>query len=73
VPNINPADKAGDALAHLVLDPALAGVSGEYFPSHTRWRQAPSSDASYDTARARALWEESVRMVELAPGESPLF
>jgi NAD(P)-dependent dehydrogenase (short-subunit alcohol dehydrogenase family) len=65
VPGINPASKAGPALARLVVDPMLAGVSGKYFPSHTRWREAPSSDASYDVARARALWEESVRMSRL--------
>jgi len=73
VPGINPASKAGPALARLVIDPALAGVSGKYFPSHTRWREAPSSDASYDVGRARALWEESVRMSRLRSGESPLL
>ena len=73
VPGINPASKAGPALAQLVVDPTLAGVSGKYFPSHTRWREAPSSDASYDVARARALWEESVRMSRLRSGESPLL
>jgi len=73
VPGINPASKAGPALARLVIDPALAGVSGKYFPSHTRWREAPSSDASYDVGRARALWEESVRMSGLRSGESPLL
>jgi NAD(P)-dependent dehydrogenase (short-subunit alcohol dehydrogenase family) len=72
VPTINPAPKAGRALARLVVDPALAGVTGKYFPSHARWREAPSSDASYDVERARALWTESVRMSGLAPGESPL-
>jgi hypothetical protein len=72
LPTINPADKSGDALARLVLDPTLAQVTGEYFPSHTRWRQAPSSDASYDAERARALWDESSRLTRLAPGESPL-
>jgi hypothetical protein len=72
LPTINPAPKAGRALARLVLDPALAGVSGRYFPSHARWREAPSSDASYDRARARALWDESVRMTGLTAAESPL-
>jgi light-dependent protochlorophyllide reductase len=72
IAGINPAPKAGHALARLVLDPALATVSGKYFPSHTRWREAPSSDASYDVERARALWDESVRMSGLAPGESPV-
>jgi light-dependent protochlorophyllide reductase len=72
VPSINPADKAGGALARLVLDPELERVSGKYFPSHTRWREDPSSAASYDLERARALWEESTRMVRLTPQESPL-
>jgi light-dependent protochlorophyllide reductase len=72
VSGINPAPKAGRALAGLVLDPALAQVSGKYFPSHARWRAAPSSDASYDLDRARSLWEESVRMSGLTPEESPL-
>ena len=73
VPTINPASKSGSALARLVLDPTLVRVSGKYFPSHARWREAPSSDASYDLDRARALWEESVRMTRLAPQESPLL
>jgi NAD(P)-dependent dehydrogenase (short-subunit alcohol dehydrogenase family) len=72
VPTINPAPKSGRALARLVVDPALAGVTGKYFPSHARWREAPSSDASYDVERAQALWTESVRMSGLAAGESPL-
>jgi len=73
VAGINPAPKAGGALARLVLDPALASVSGKYFPSHTRWREARSSDASFDADRARALWDESVRMTKLTPEESPLL
>ena len=72
MPTINPAPKSGAALANLVTDPALERVSGKYFPSHSRWREAASSDASYDVARARALWEESVRWSALSPGESPL-
>ena len=64
--------KSGRALARLVVDPALGGVTGKYFPSHARWREARSSDASYDVERAQALWTESVRMSGLAAGESPL-
>jgi light-dependent protochlorophyllide reductase len=71
-PTINPADKSGAALARLVTDPALEGITGRYFPSHSRWQEAPSSDASYDVARARELWEASVRMTGLRPEESPL-
>jgi len=72
-PTINPAPKSGAALARLVLDPALERRSGGYFPSHSRWQEAPSSDFSYDTGRAGALWQESLRMTRLAPGESPLL
>ena len=71
-PMINTADAAGDALARLVLDPSLERISGKYFPSHARWGEAPSSDASYDQARAAALWEASVRFTRLTPAESPL-
>ena len=72
LPSINPAPKSGRALARVVLDPALERSSGKYFPSHTRWREAPSSEFSYDEARARELWEASVAMSGLAAGESPL-
>lgn len=69
---VNPADKAGAALARFVQDPALEHVSGKYFPSHTRWRAARSSEASYDVARGRTLWDESVRMTQLTAAESLL-
>ncbi len=72
-PTINPAPKSGAALARVVLDPALERSSGQYFPSHSRWQAAPSSDLSYDAERARALWDVSLRMTRLAPGESPLL
>ena len=71
-PMINAADTAGEALARLVLDPSLERISGKYFPSHSRWGEAPSSDASYDQTRAAALWEASVRFTRLGPDESPL-
>lgn len=71
-PSINPADKAGGALARLVLDPGLARISGKYFPSHARWGEAQSSHASYDTDRAAELWDASVRMTKLTADESPL-
>ncbi len=72
VPSINPASKSGHALARVVLDPSLERISGRYFPSHSRWREAPSSDESYDAERARDLWEESVRMTGLRPEDSAL-
>ena len=72
VPSVNPADKAGGALAKVVLDAELERTSGKYFPSHSRWRAAPSSEASYDEVKARTLWDESVRMTGLTLAESPL-
>ena len=51
-----------------VRDDAARGSNAVY----SRWQAAPSSDASYDEARASALWEASVRLSGLAPGESPL-
>jgi NAD(P)-dependent dehydrogenase (short-subunit alcohol dehydrogenase family) len=72
LPTVNPAPKSGAALANLVFDPALEGVTGKYFPSHSRWREAPSSELSYDEKWARALWDESIRMAGLAAGESPI-
>jgi NAD(P)-dependent dehydrogenase (short-subunit alcohol dehydrogenase family) len=72
VPTINTADKAGAALAGLVIDSPLEHISGKYFPSHARWGEAASSEASYDRARAAALWEASVRLTSLRADESPL-
>ncbi len=72
-PTINPAPKSGAALARLALDPGLERRSGLYFPSHSRWREASSSDLSYDAGKAGELWQASLRMTRLAPGESPLL
>lgn len=72
LPGINPANKAGAALARLAADASLAGTTGKYFSSLTRWRDSPSSEASYDVGHARALWEESVRLTGLAAADSPL-
>jgi light-dependent protochlorophyllide reductase len=72
VATINPASKSGAALARMVTDPELANATGKYFPSHSRWREAPSSEASYDLSQARALWDASVRMARLSAAESPL-
>jgi NAD(P)-dependent dehydrogenase (short-subunit alcohol dehydrogenase family) len=71
-PKINPADKAGSDLAEKVLDPRLERVSAKYYPSHSRWQEAPSSPASHDAAKARELWQASVRVTGLTPEESPL-
>jgi NAD(P)-dependent dehydrogenase (short-subunit alcohol dehydrogenase family) len=73
VPTVNTAERAGSALAELVLDPDLERASGRYFPSHTRYREAPSSEESYDAERAAALWDASVRLCGLSKDESPLL
>lgn len=72
VPAVSTAAKSGAALADLVTNPRLGGAGARYYPSHTRWCETPSSPQSYDTGRARELWEASVKMTGLASGESPL-
>lgn len=56
-------DDAGAALARLVQDPGLSGVTGAYFAGT---RQRRSSVASYDLDQASALWTDSWRLVGLA-------
>jgi NAD(P)-dependent dehydrogenase (short-subunit alcohol dehydrogenase family) len=70
VPSVSTREKSGAALARLVLDPALGAVTGKYFPSHARWQDARSSDASYDVVAARALWEKSVELTGLGQSTS---
>ena len=72
VPSISTAEKSGRALADLVLDPRRGSSGARYYPSHTRWYETPSSDDSYDVARARALWEASTAMSGLGASDSPL-
>jgi light-dependent protochlorophyllide reductase len=72
VPNVSTAPKSGAALAQLVLEPRLGIRGARYYPSHTKWYETPSSDQSYDVGRARELWEASIPMTGLTPGESPL-
>lgn len=62
VPGLNahtPA-RSGAALARLVTDPALAGVTGAYFSNGRRTR---SSAESYDAGKAAQLWEGSERLI----------
>jgi light-dependent protochlorophyllide reductase len=64
--NIHSSEESGRALARLVLDPALESVSGRYFEGVKEIR---SSEESYDTARAAALWEQSAELVGLSQEE----
>ena len=61
--NIHRPKDSGRALARLVLDPALEGVSGRYFEGFVEIR---SSEESYDEAKAAALWEQSAELVGLS-------
>ena len=70
-PTIGSLRRSGRALARLVLAPPSAGPTATYVASHTRWRESASSRDSYDAQRARDLWETSVRLSGLRPGESP--
>ncbi len=58
---------AGSALARLVLDPALAGVSGRYFAGRKEQR---SSEESHDRAKQEELFVESAALVSLAGDEA---
>lgn len=57
-------ERSGAAMARLLTDPTLAGVSGRYF--HVE-QEMPSSRASRDLAAARLLWDASEAMTGLRP------
>lgn len=71
-PTIGSLRRSGAALAGLALAPADRASGARYFGSHARWRASSSSRASYDERRASELWEASVPLSGLRPGESPL-
>ena len=62
-------EASGRALARLVTDPSLEGISGRYFEVGG---EARSSEESYDREKAAELWETSAELVGLGPEESPL-
>ena len=55
-------EDSGMALARLVLDPELAGITGKYFSGMD---MIPSSEESYDKTKAAELWETSAALVGL--------
>lgn len=61
--NIHTPRRSGRALARLVLDPALAGVTGKYFSGRHEVR---SSTESYDTDKAADLWNTSTTLARVA-------
>lgn len=58
-------EEGADTQIWLAQSKEVEGVTGKYF---VRRRAARSSDASYDEAVARRLWEVSARMTGLASG-----
>jgi NAD(P)-dependent dehydrogenase (short-subunit alcohol dehydrogenase family) len=62
-------EASGRALARLVTDPSLEGVSGRYFEIG---EVSCSSEESYDLGKARELWETSAALVCLGPRDTPL-
>ncbi|MQA10246.1 MAG: SDR family NAD(P)-dependent oxidoreductase [Pseudonocardiaceae bacterium] len=58
--NFHTTRTSGAALAHLIADPALDGVSGKYFQGR---RPSRSSAESYDPDRAAELWRSSAELV----------
>lgn len=58
--NIHTPRQSGIALARLVLDPNLAGITGRYFSGR---REIRSSEESYDLDKAANLWSTSMALV----------
>jgi len=67
--NIHTAGQSGAALAAIAVDPAFQGQSGKYFIGR---QEAPSSQDSYDVAKALDLWSTSVELVHLRADEHVL-
>ncbi|HET9408429.1 MAG TPA: SDR family NAD(P)-dependent oxidoreductase [Candidatus Sulfotelmatobacter sp.] len=57
--------EAGHALGDLLVSDRYSGVSGKYFDG---FKEIPSSVESRDETKARTVWEESARLVELPQG-----
>jgi len=55
-PNVHTPEESGSSLAYLAIDPALNDTTGTYFDGRT---PINSSEESYDTAKAKDLWDVS--------------
>lgn len=63
---------SGDMLGRLAMDPAYANVSGKFMQSRNcQSIEQRSSTASYDRDVAHKLWNDSIEIVALKPGELP--
>jgi len=61
--NVHTPRQSASALARLVTDPALDGVSGRYFSGR---EEIASSTESHDTDKAADLWQTSLQLTGLA-------
>ncbi|MNB67255.1 short chain dehydrogenase [compost metagenome] len=68
-PNGNAANKSGEALASLVLNPDLHETTGKYFDGT---REIKSSDLSYNRENRKDLWKTSVELTKLNKRETIL-
>ncbi|HEV2698457.1 MAG TPA: SDR family NAD(P)-dependent oxidoreductase [Terriglobales bacterium] len=60
-------EEAGRALGALVADAKYSGVSGKYFDG---FKEIPSSVESRDESKARAIWEQSVKLLGFPLGNA---
>lgn len=67
LPGATTAERSGASLAWMLSDPGLAGVSGRYLDY--RRKETPVSAAGQDPALARDLFETSIELCGLNPGE----
>jgi NAD(P)-dependent dehydrogenase (short-subunit alcohol dehydrogenase family) len=68
LPGVNTPRKSGADLARLVTDPAVADLTGRYFAGRDERR---SSTASYDLDAQRALYTDSVRLLDELTTDAP--
>jgi len=60
-------EEAAQALGELLIDAKYAGVSGKYFDG---FKEIPSSVESRDANKAKAVWEQSAKLVGLDQEET---
>jgi NAD(P)-dependent dehydrogenase (short-subunit alcohol dehydrogenase family) len=63
-------EEAGRALGTLLVDERYSGVSGRYFDG---FKEIPSSEESRDQQKARAVWEQSAKLVGISLDDSNYF
>lgn len=69
IPNVHSPRASGKALARLILDPTLEGITGKYFEG---MKERISSKESYNRQKAAELWDTSAELVKLQSTETIL-